>query len=116
MQRLKATSRKALFFCLDAATTSGLARALRANRWSVVSGGNKQDARVVFCSADRSVLAEAMAMYAPTPVVVAARVPDTEGWIMSLENGAADYCAAPFEVVHLQWLLNALPERGCPAT
>ena len=46
------------------------------------------------------------------PLVVVARIPETEEWLDALEAGATDYCAAPFEPKQFRWLLeNALPRR-----
>jgi DNA-binding NtrC family response regulator len=50
------------------------------------------------------------------PVVVVSRHPDVSGWLDALEAGAADYCAAPFEFRHIQWILESyLPFRRAAA-
>ena len=41
------------------------------------------------------------------PVVVVSRVPDVNEWLDAMEAGAVDYCAAPFEWVHLDWILHS---------
>jgi DNA-binding NtrC family response regulator len=44
------------------------------------------------------------------PFVVVTRVPETTEWLDALEAGATDYCAAPFEMRQLRWLMeSALP-------
>src|SRR5580658_9837117 len=42
------------------------------------------------------------------PCIVATRMPETSEWLDSLEAGAADYCAAPFDSGQLLRLLNSL--------
>ena len=31
---------------------------------------------------------------------------ETREWLDALDAGAVDYCAAPFEHQHMQWLIN----------
>jgi hypothetical protein len=46
------------------------------------------------------------------PVVVVSRLPEVSAWLDALEQGAADYCGAPFEQKQVGWVLNSsLPER-----
>jgi DNA-binding NtrC family response regulator len=40
------------------------------------------------------------------PFVVVTSVPETSDWLDALEAGATDYCAAPFEPRHLNWLME----------
>jgi hypothetical protein len=35
------------------------------------------------------------------------RLPEVSGWLQALEQGAADYCGAPFEPRHVRWALNS---------
>jgi DNA-binding response OmpR family regulator len=42
------------------------------------------------------------------PVVVVTRFPDTQRWIDALENGARDYCGAPFERTQLRWIMDTI--------
>ncbi len=51
-------------------------------------------------------LKTALVRFRGLPVVVVSRLPEVEGWLDALEDGAADYCAAPFEPVQLRWLLD----------
>jgi DNA-binding NtrC family response regulator len=47
------------------------------------------------------------------PCVVATRMPETNEWLDSLEAGAIDYCAAPFDSKLLLRLLNSVrPARS----
>jgi DNA-binding response OmpR family regulator len=45
-------------------------------------------------------------MFPHLPVIVVSRLPETDEWLDALEAGAADYCAAPFEIIHLRWLFE----------
>ena len=40
------------------------------------------------------------------PVVVVSRLPEMSAWLDALEQGAADYCGAPFEATQVRWVLN----------
>jgi len=103
------TPRQALLFELDDSLASPLSSVLAECQWQAVparSGSTGPLARIVFCSPDREVLARAFRAFAKLPVVVVSRLPEVEGWLDALEAGAADYCAAPFEVSQLRWLLE----------
>ena len=63
-------------------------------------------ASIVFCPAGAADLQQALSQFPHVPVVVVSRLPDTGDWLDSLEAGAADYCAPPFETVQLRWLLD----------
>lgn len=41
------------------------------------------------------------------PVIVVSRVPEVSSWLHALEQGAADYCGAPFEARQVRWALNS---------
>ncbi len=71
-----------------------------------VSGGVPGQADIVFCPSAREVLRQALALFPRTPVVVVSRLPEVEGWLDALEEGATDYCAPPFETIQLRWLLD----------
>src|SRR5258708_3320881 len=44
------------------------------------------------------------------PFVVVTRIPETSDWLDALEAGATDYCSAPFETRHMNWLMEtAIP-------
>jgi DNA-binding response OmpR family regulator len=50
------------------------------------------------------------------PFIVVSRIPETNEWLDALEAGATDYCAAPIDTRHLQWLMeSALPRRVAAA-
>lgn len=65
---------------------------------------------LVFCPAERSSLAnllQATAQQRPRLRIIAtSRLPETAEWLESVEAGAADYCAAPFEATQIRWLLD----------
>ena len=46
------------------------------------------------------------------PVVVVSRVPEVSAWLEALENGAADYCGAPFEARQVRWLLHSAMKQA----
>ncbi|MBI3681236.1 MAG: hypothetical protein HY235_12675 [Acidobacteria bacterium] len=59
-------------------------------------------------SADLVALLDAIRSVQPElPVVVVSRNPQVHEWLDALEAGAADYCGAPFETEHLNWILKA---------
>jgi DNA-binding response OmpR family regulator len=41
------------------------------------------------------------------PVIVVSRLPEVSAWLQALEQGAADYCGAPFEARQIRWALNS---------
>jgi len=41
------------------------------------------------------------------PFVVVTRIPETREWLDALEAGATDYCSAPFETHHIEWLMES---------
>jgi DNA-binding response OmpR family regulator len=44
------------------------------------------------------------------PFIVVTRVAETSEWLDALEAGATDYCAAPFELRQINWLMeSAIP-------
>jgi|LNFM01.2.fsa_nt_gb DNA-binding NtrC family response regulator len=65
---------------------------------------------LVFCPAERNSLAnllQATAQQRPRLRIIAtSRLPETAEWLDSVEAGAADYCAAPFEATQIRWLLD----------
>ena len=77
-------------------------------------------ADLVFCAAERErylALLEAVGREMPDlPVVVASRYPEVSEWLDAMEAGASDYCAAPFETSHIQWILDStLKHKSAPA-
>lgn len=102
------TPRRAVLYCLDSRLASELGHEL--SRCGCVaehaSGAVAEPADIVFCPSARPVLRQALALFPHTPVVVVSRLPEVEGWLDALEEGAADYCAPPFEAVQIRWLLE----------
>jgi len=68
-------------------------------------------AALIFCAADPSRyldLLDAVRREKPDlPVVVVSRAPEVSEWLDAIEAGASDYCAAPFEPAHIQWILDS---------
>ena len=78
-------------------------------------------ADLIFCSADRLrylELLEAVSRSRPgLPVVVVSRMPEVSEWLDAIEAGASDYCAAPFERSHIEWILESnIQHQPAPAT
>jgi len=81
---------------------------------SVASGVKKENlqsvadspADVIFCDADMSVVSALRRIRPDSSIVVVSRHPEVAGWLDSLEAGASDYCAAPFEASQLKWILE----------
>ena len=69
-----------------------------------------QSIDLVFCSANHESLTnllQATALQRPRLRIIAtSRLPETAEWLASVEAGAVDYCAAPFEATQLRWLLK----------
>jgi DNA-binding response OmpR family regulator len=70
-------------------------------------------ADLIFCSAVGAQLRSVLEMArskgdspAP-PVVVVSRLPEVSRWLDAMEAGANDYCAAPFELKQLGWILKS---------
>jgi len=78
------------------------------------ASGEGTGASIVFCPRGTAFKA-ARAAFPNLPVVIVSRLPDTHEWLDALELGAADYVAAPFESVHMRWLLEAHDGRNRPA-
>jgi DNA-binding response OmpR family regulator len=68
-------------------------------------------ADVVFCAAEpdrcRPLLEAMRQKQMNLPVVVVSRDAETTNWVVALEAGAQDYCAPPFEPLHIRWILEA---------
>lgn len=102
-------SRKALLFQLDEALASSLQQVLsncNCNTSVTDSEEKRTPPDIVFCPSSAAILSVALARFHGLPVVVVSRLPEVEGWLNALEDGAADYCAAPFEAAQLRWLLE----------
>lgn len=77
---------------------------------------DRVSADVVFCPADPCIylplLDEIRARHESLPVVVVSRTPETSEWLNAIEAGAVDYCAAPFEASHINWILATALFQG----
>jgi DNA-binding response OmpR family regulator len=76
-------------------------------------------ADVVFCAAEpdrcRPLLEAMRQKHMNLPVVVVSRNAETANWVTALEAGAQDYCAPPFEPLHIRWILEAATKARCAA-
>jgi DNA-binding NtrC family response regulator len=70
------------------------------------------DAAAVFISGDSPEYRETLSLlqesYPDLPVIVVTRNPETRHWLEALDAGAADYCGAPFEHIHVRWILGSI--------
>jgi hypothetical protein len=66
-----------------------------------------RNADVIFCSADREMVRQLRSIYPKTSIVVVSRYPEVSGWLDSIEAGATDYCAAPFDSTQMKWILES---------
>lgn len=80
-----------------------------------VDFATRPQADLIFLSGDHRDYLPALrairAYHQAPPVVVVTRLPETSGWIDALEAGATDYCASPFESVHVKWTLDSALSR-----
>jgi len=63
-------------------------------------------AQIIFCGADTQIVTKLRESKPEAPIVVVSRLPEVSDWLDSIEAGAADYCAAPFEHAQLRWILE----------
>jgi DNA-binding response OmpR family regulator len=108
MDSMTPRARSAILFHLEEKLEAELAASLIAASFEVqrmppaalaVSGD------LVFCTTGPA-FHVAKAMFPHLPVIVVSRLPDANEWLDALEAGAADYCAPPFEVIHIRWLIE----------
>lgn len=68
---------------------------------------------VVFCNPNTNLVRALRSEYTKAVIIAASRLPSTDEWLETLEAGADDYCAAPFETDLIQWMLesNLAPQR-----
>ncbi len=102
------TRKKVLLYALDPSLASSLERELAKCGCQVCSADDAAEAKpnLVFCPSARPLLRQALSLFPETPVVVVSRLPEVDGWLDALEEGAADYCAPPFETIQIRWLLD----------
>jgi|SRR5579863_1894878 len=95
---------------------SGFFRLLDASRVAVQDAGHFEGADAVFCNGDcpgyALVLRQIRDLRPNLPIVVVTRLPESEKWLNALEEGADDYCSAPFEAIQVRWILSAVMSRG----
>ena len=99
-----------VLFGLDDALASELRRVLVSQQQTVYSEPllapreclavvNRVGAELIFCSSHGK-------RY-PDLLDAVSRFQDTAEWLDAIEAGASDYCAAPFETAHIQWILDS---------
>ena len=64
-------------------------------------------ANIIFCGANTEVVTKLRQTKPEASIVVVSRHPEVSGWLDSIEAGATDYCAAPFETAQVQWILQS---------
>lgn len=67
----------------------------------------RRGADVLFCGPDTSTIRELRRQFPQTVIIAASRIPSTDDWLNTIEAGADDYCAAPFEIEQLRWILES---------
>lgn len=64
-------------------------------------------AQIIFCGTDTSVVSKLRETKPEAPIVVVSRHAEVSRWLDSIEAGATDYCAAPFETAQVQWIVES---------
>lgn len=64
------------------------------------------DPHVIFCGPDTRIVGELRESRPDAAIVVVSRHPEVSDWLDSMEAGATDYCAAPFESLQMKWILD----------
>jgi hypothetical protein len=64
-------------------------------------------ANIIFCGNDVKVVSGLRNARPEASIVVVSRHPEVADWLDSIEAGAADYCAAPFESMQVRWILES---------
>jgi DNA-binding NtrC family response regulator len=109
---LRARNERLIRFCITGvadALALELSRALA--RQSCRRVGQVRVADIVFCSPERNLVEEMIRKAGHRPVIAVSGIEETNHWLDALEAGAADYCVAPFEGIHMRWILD----RHCAA-
>ena len=100
---------KILLVGLETTIADELSRVLSQLGQSVQPAGSTAadpgDIQLIF--APESDLVGIQRNYPGVPVIVVSRVPEVSDWLHALEQGAADYCGAPFEARQVRWALNS---------
>lgn len=66
----------------------------------------KSPADIIFCRNNVDIVSSLRTARPDAPIVVVSRHPEVGDWLDSIEAGADDYCAAPFEKSQLEWILQ----------
>jgi DNA-binding NtrC family response regulator len=91
---------------LESAMADELTRVLHQLGQSVLTASaDYANIQLIFTS--EAALASTQQSHPGVPVIVASRVPEVSAWLHALEQGAADYCGAPFEARQVRWALNS---------
>ena len=72
-----------------------------------VTGGGAESGDIQLIFAPEADLAGIQRSHPGVPVIVVSRLPEVSAWLHALEQGAADYCGAPFEARQVRWALNS---------
>jgi DNA-binding NtrC family response regulator len=64
-------------------------------------------AQIIFCGANVTVVSQLRDAKPEASIIVVSRHPEVTDWLDSMEAGATDYCAAPFENSQVKWLLES---------
>ncbi|MBC8166171.1 MAG: hypothetical protein H7Y20_09900 [Bryobacteraceae bacterium] len=64
-------------------------------------------AQIIFCKPDINVVKTLRTLKPEASIIVVSRHPEVSGWLDSIEAGATDYCAAPFDSVQMKWMLDS---------
>ena len=68
------------------------------------------ESQIIFCPFSTQLISLLSTLDSRVPVVVVTRHPEAREWIDSIEAGATDYCAAPFEPRQLRWIMSSSRE------
>jgi len=74
---------------------------------TAVTGGGVEAGDIQLIFAPETDLAGIQRSHPGVPVIVVSRLPEVSAWLHALEQGAADYCGAPFEARQVRWVLNS---------
>lgn len=92
----------------DALITARLVPAIEENTAADAVDWTQYD--LVFCPAAgaalQQVLAAAAGSMSRLRVITVSRLPDVQEWLESIERGALDYFAPPFEQSQIRWLIE----------
>jgi DNA-binding NtrC family response regulator len=68
---------------------------------------NEMQAQILFCGPVVETVSQLRTMQPDTPIVVVSRRPEMVNWLDSIEAGASEYCAAPFDPAQVKWILDS---------